>query len=103
MANVRLIVGGRHYILGCADGDEPELERLATVLDSAFANAKAMIGEAGEARLLVLAGLLLADRVGSNVAPAVEDPVLEDAAARVRQLTARVAAVTDRLSAATGG
>ncbi len=92
MANVSLSIGGRRYTLGCADGDEPELERLAVILDEQVANARAMIGEAGDARLLVLAGLLLADRAGAA------ETALVDAAAQVGTLQRRVDAVVNRLS-----
>lgn len=61
MAIVTLAIGGRRYDLACRDGEEDRLRRLAAMVDAKAADAGRAVGEANEARQLVMAALLLAD------------------------------------------
>jgi cell division protein ZapA len=60
MAQVTLRVNGFNYLVGCEDGQESHLEAMATSIQRRIDSVKA-IGQTGEARLLLLAALLLAD------------------------------------------
>lgn len=65
MAEVEFTIGHKEYSLSAQDGEEKLLKRAAQVLD---AEAQAILGQAGrvpEPRLLLLAGLMLADRFAS--------------------------------------
>lgn len=62
MAQIAVTVNGRRYEIGCDDGEEAHVFRMAAELDRRVSGLVASVGQqVGEARLLVLAGLLLAD------------------------------------------
>lgn len=63
MAQVTLKINGFSYTLGCPDGQEPNLVALGAELDKRVASIKAQVGNLGEARLLVMAGVMLADEL----------------------------------------
>ena len=62
MAEVDFSIGHKSYKLTCQEGEERLLKRAAALLDT---EAQVILGQAGrmpEPRLLLLAGLMLADR-----------------------------------------
>lgn len=63
MAQVSLQINGYGYILGCADGEEEHLRALAADLDRRIDDIKAMAGPSGEARLLLMAALVVSDEL----------------------------------------
>lgn len=63
MAQVTLGIGGRPYAVACRDGEESHLIKLATMLDGKAEQAQRAVGGSNEVRLLLLAGLLLADEL----------------------------------------
>ncbi len=63
MARVSISVNGNTYEIACADGEEQHILDLAGVLDGRVDELVAAIGQAGEARLLAMAGLLMADEL----------------------------------------
>ena len=65
MAEVDFSIGHKSYTLACQEGEERLLKRAAALLDT---EAQAILGQAGrmpEPRLLLLAGLMLADRTSA--------------------------------------
>ncbi len=96
MAEVTLSIGGHHYALTCADGEEQELIRLGVLVEEQVAAARAAVGGLTETRQLLFAALFLADKLSTDTAPA------DDSAAT----TARIEAMAEqiaRLSARIGG
>lgn len=63
MGHVTVSVNGRSYRLVCGDGEEPRVHELAAMLNTRMDTLVAQLGQAGETRLLVMAGLLLADEL----------------------------------------
>ena len=63
MGQVTVRVGGYSHPVSCEDGQEAHLVALAGEVDRRVASVKAMGGQFGENRLLLLAALLLADEV----------------------------------------
>jgi len=63
MAQVTVRINGYSYVVGCEDGQEPHLLAMAEHVENRIASIKAVAGPSGEARLLVLAALLLADEL----------------------------------------
>ena len=61
MAQVTLRINGYSYVLGCGDGEETHLLAMAEEVDQRIATIKAQAGQSGEARMLVMAALTLAD------------------------------------------
>lgn len=98
MAQVNVTVGGRSYRMGCEPGEEERLEQLAGVLHETIEGLRADVGEIGDQRLAVMAGVLLADREDGlkRRIEALESKVGETASdsKRVRDLEKREAALT---------
>jgi cell division protein ZapA len=63
MAQVTLRINGYAYTLGCQDGEEDHLHAMAAEVDQRINSVKASAGPSGEARMLVIAALLMADDV----------------------------------------
>jgi cell division protein ZapA len=63
LAQVTIRINGYAYTVGCDDGQEPHLERMASSVEDRINSIKAIGGQSGEARLLVLAALLMADEL----------------------------------------
>src|SRR5271163_4760864 len=102
MAQVTIRINGYAYIVGCEDGQESHLERMATEIEQRVNSIKAIGGQSGEARLLMLAALLLADElhdIRSNAPTAVPVPVSDDVDAERRAKLRRVAARAEEIAA----
>ncbi len=63
MAQVTIKVNGYAYTVGCEDGQEQHLLDMAQQVESRIESIKALGGQSGEGRLLVLAALLMADEL----------------------------------------
>lgn len=61
MANITLTIGGREFMLACADGEEAHLTGLAGMIDEKLAQA-GVVGQT-EPRMLLFASLMLADEL----------------------------------------
>ena len=63
MAQVTLRINGYAYTLGCKDGEEKHLEAMGAEVSSRVEGVRAAAGPSGEARMLVMAALLMADDI----------------------------------------
>lgn len=86
MPQIEIIVGGRSFEVACQVGEEPFLQSAAALLDAEASAISEQIGRMPEARMLLMAGLLLADK-----ASGLEDR-LAAAQARLAELEAQIAA-----------
>ena len=59
MAHVTVTINGRQYQVACDDGQEAHLSRLGKYVDNRVQELVAAVGQAGDARLLVMVSLLL--------------------------------------------
>jgi cell division protein ZapA len=66
MAQVVVEVNGRPYTMQCADGEEHQLRELASVLDAQVAKIREAVGPVGDIRLLLMAGLMIADQLADS-------------------------------------
>lgn len=62
MAQVTLQINGYSYLVGCEDGQEGHLKTMGAAVQTRIDSIKTL-GQTGEARLLMLASLLLADEL----------------------------------------
>ncbi len=62
MSNVIVTIAGRPYTMQCPDGEEDHLKELAKLLDGEVARIRQSVGAIGDIRMLVMAGLMVADR-----------------------------------------
>ena len=63
MGQVVVKVNGREFPLSCADGQEPRIRRLAQYVDAKVGEFTRAIGQVGEARLLLLAAIVISDEL----------------------------------------
>ena len=89
MPDLEVTIGGRAFQVSCQPGEEHFLRSAAAMLDSEAAPLIAQMGRLPEAKMLLMAGLLLADKTA-----AVEDE-LRTLRARVTELEARPVATRD--------
>lgn len=61
MAQLSIDVNGRPYTVGCEDGQEDHLRRLAAIVDTQVRQAGQDAGQLGETRLMLMGALLVAD------------------------------------------
>lgn len=63
MAQVTVKINGYSYTVGCEDGQEQHLASMAEQVETRIDSIRRLGGQSGEARLLVLATLLMADEL----------------------------------------
>lgn len=61
MGQVNVTVNNRLYSIGCDDGEEEQVRRLSQVLDGRVRELATLVGQVGEARLMLMTALTLAD------------------------------------------
>ena len=66
MAQVNLTVNGRVYRMACEDGEEEHVMELGQRFDAAINELRGVLGEIGDQRLMVMAGILMTDRLGDT-------------------------------------
>ena len=82
MSQVNVTINGRQFRMACEDGQEGHLRQLAAELDQRIAALRGQFGEIGDARLTVMAALMVADE-------------LTETARKVRRLEEELAALQD--------
>jgi cell division protein ZapA len=63
MAQVNLTVNGRVYRLACGDGEEEHVLELGARFNDTIEELRQQVGELGDTRLMVMAGILMTDRL----------------------------------------
>lgn len=89
MAQVSVPVNGRSYAIACEDGQETRIRRLAQYVDAKVSEFVGSAGQVGEARLLLLAALVIADEL-SDANDALERNRAENASNGRDESTGRV-------------
>jgi len=118
MPLMEVVVNGREYQVACDAGQEDRLRELAQLFDKRVQVLASSVGQVGDARLLLMAGLILTDELSGAAAKVLErdkelahlkgklagstetlenaengvTEFLEQAAARIESIAARVAA-----------
>ncbi|QIE42136.1 cell division protein ZapA [Meridianimarinicoccus aquatilis] len=62
MPEVHIAIGGRQFEVACQEGEQPFLESAAAMLDAEAQTMTEQLGRIPESRMLLMAGLLLADK-----------------------------------------
>lgn len=86
MPEVEITIGGRQFEVACAEGEEHYLMAAAKMLDTEASVLTEQIGRLPESRMLLMAGLMLADRTAG----------LED---KLRDAEGEIAKVKEKLEA----
>lgn len=87
MPEVNISIGGRLFEVACQDGEQRYLEAAARMLDREAAVMTDQLGRMPESRMLLMAGLMLADKTAG----------LED---RIRELDRQIAHLETELDVA---
>ncbi|MFK7876740.1 MAG: cell division protein ZapA [Paracoccaceae bacterium] len=90
MPEVTIAIGGREFEVACQLGEEAYLHTAAKMLDDEAQVLSDQVGRMPEARMLLMAGLMLADRTAS-----MEDKVAE-VEARIAERDAEIAVLKER-------
>jgi cell division protein ZapA len=103
LAQVTVKVNGRDFSLSCDDGQEARIRRLAQMVDARVAEFANGLGQIGDARLILLGALVLADELAEAndalqragaAAPAAEAP--HEAAQSIRDIAERIESIAAR-------
>lgn len=103
MAEVRLMIAGREYIVTCQDGEEQRLQSLGAMVDDMARQAGGPAGGLNESRLLLFSALLLADKLhdqsDATTTPVVAEPdaTLGNTAETLEKLAERLEELADKL------
>ena len=66
MPEVNVTIGGRDFDVACQEGEEHYLRAAAAMLDAEAQTLLSQIGRMPESRMLLMAGLLLADKAAGS-------------------------------------
>jgi len=94
MPEVTITIGGKGFQVACQPGEEHFLRAAAAIMDAEAQPLMSQLGRLPEARMLLMAGLMVADK-----AAGVEDE-LRQARARIAELEARPEPAPQRVEVA---
>ena len=66
MADVDIIINSRTYRVSCKDGEEDRIKSLSSQINNEVKSLVSKIGQLGEARMILLAALVLLDKSNDN-------------------------------------
>ena len=93
MPEVEIEIGGRRFEVACHPGEEDYLISAATALNEEASNIGQKLGRLSETRMLLLAGLMLADQIGNfRDKLAKRDVELTNAHSEISKLQAQLSA-----------
>lgn len=105
MAQVNVTVAGKQYPLACADGDEERLSKLAAYVDNKAQALSKQLGHVNEARLILMAAVLIADELhdsldGKNGDAMMSGLTEDDMASVLNEVASEVEAIAQKLATA---
>ena len=82
MPEVQIKIGGRPFQVACQEGEEHFLQAAAQLLDNEASSLMDQIGRLPESRMLLMAGLMLADKAAGtdDQVKALEDKIAQQEA-----------------------
>ena len=102
---VTIRLNGNPYQIGCGAGEEARVSKLGEEVDSIMQSLVASVGQIGEARLLAMVALILADRANGQTEDVAKDGQLattsadQDTAAEALEMAAaRITTLATRLT-----
>ncbi len=98
MAHVSVTINARKYPITCDDGQEAHLSRLAAYVDRRIGELVAAVGQVGDAHLLVMASLLVADELSDAYTELDSFRTTDESAASRRQTEERLTAGMDSVA-----
>lgn len=102
MGQVDISINGRSYEIACDDGQEDHVRRLGEYIDRRVRELVSSVGQVGDARLLVMSSLLVADELSEAYA-ALEQQRTEGDAEATAEDTEEMAEAVEALAARVEG
>lgn len=65
MGQVKVSINDRSFTIACGDGEEDHVRELAAHVSKHVTDLAEQVGQVGDARLLLMAGLMIADELSS--------------------------------------
>lgn len=107
MAQVDVTINQRSYRIACDEGQDGHLTELADYVDSRVQELVSAVGQVGDARLLVMASLLIADELSETLTARHgkddakdKSPTMEHVAQTMEKLAERIEHIAAQLEAA---
>jgi cell division protein ZapA len=104
VATVNIMVVGRTYEISCDEGQEDDVRALAAEVDRRASELLRAVGQVGDARLLVMVGLMMADEIaelrrrdGGGAAQPAQDDADAALSSKLDALARQINAIADRL------
>lgn len=92
MPEVTVSIGKRNFVLACNEGEESHLKAAAKLLSAEADTLQSQIGRVPEARMLLMSGLMLADKVKEM------ETAVGGAVTRIEELEAQITATEARMT-----
>jgi len=89
MPLVNVLINGRAYTVACDEGEEDRLRDVSKILDQRVRELASSVGQVGDSRILVMAGLVICDELSESLA-------------RLSEIENEVAALKEKLNSDTG-
>jgi len=105
MTQITVTVNDKHYPLACGDGEEERLRKLAAYVDNKTKALAQQLGHVSEARLMLMAAVLIADELhdsldGKNSAAMLSGLTEEDMASVLNEVAFEVESIAEKLVSA---
>ena len=84
MAEVDITINRRSYRISCKDGEEERIKTLASLINNQVQKLSEKIGQLGEARMILLASLVLLDK--SDEVEKEAEKIISIAAEKIEEL-----------------
>ena len=68
MPLVNVLINGRAYTVACDEGEEERLREVSVLFDKRVRELVGSVGQVGDSRLLVMAGILVCDELSEALA-----------------------------------
>jgi cell division protein ZapA len=96
VGRVTLEINGKPYVVGCEDGGEPHARALAARIDEKARQIAPEAGAPGEARLILMAALMIADELSeAEVAIQAAEARVADHEKTLERLTSKAVAALE--------
>ena len=67
MPLVNVLINGRAYTVACDEGEEDRLRDVSQILDKRVRELASSVGQVGDSRILVMAGLVICDELSESL------------------------------------
>ncbi len=98
-AIVEIIINNQSYKIACENGEQDHIKKLSQIINQEVEGLVSSLGQIGDTRLLLMASLIIADRVYSkqNDSNKMNDKEYDSLLGIIKKATKRIELVADKL------